>query len=348
MPRQIIVGWTREGVDLERASVEVLTVGSFDGFHRGHQALIGYTVERARAIGARSVLMTFEPHPAKVVGRGAVRLLQAPEQRAAWLEHSPVDVLWVVPFTLALAGLGPEEFLEEYVFRAGTVREVVVGTDFRFGVHRSGDVVLLARMARPRGVRVWALPPVSVGDEPCRSSEVRRRLRTGDVEGASRLLGRPYALWGVIQVGEGLGRQIGFPTANLNWRNEVLPAPGVYVTVLRVGDRLWPSVTNVGWRPTVGGRRLQVEAHVLGEPGNLYGQATEFFFLKRIRAEQSFPSVEALRRQIGADVETARCFFTDRPVATLPADWFRPTWDGTWYEAHRADFRPQTIDLPSA
>ncbi len=341
MPREIIIGWTRGETGLERASAEVLTVGSFDGFHRGHQALIGYTVERARALGARSVLMTFEPHPAKVVGRSAVRLLQAPEQRAAWLEHSPVDVLWVVPFTPALAGLGPEEFLEQYVFRPGVVREVVVGTDFRFGVRRGGDVALLARMARPRGVRVWALPPVAVGDEPCRSSEVRRRLGTGDVEGASRLLGRPYALWGVVQAGEGLGRQMGFPTANLNWRNEVLPAPGVYVTVLRVGDRLWPSVTNVGRRPTVGGRRLQVEAHVLGDPGDLYGRQAELFFLKRVRAEQSFPSVEALRRQIGADVETARHFFAERPVDTFPADWFRPAWDWAWYEAHRAALRPE-------
>lgn len=343
MPREIIVGWTREGTGLERASAEVLTIGSFDGFHRGHQALIGYTVERARTVGAQSVLMTFEPHPAKVVGRGAVRLLQAPEQRAAWLERAPVDILWVVPFTPALAGLRPEEFLERYVFQAGTVREVVVGTDFRFGVHRSGDVALLARMARSRRVRVWALPSVSVGDEPCRSSEVRRRLRTGDVEGVSRLLGRPYALWGVIQAGEGLGRQIGFPTANLNWRNEVLPALGVYVTVLRVEDRLWPSVANVGRRPTVGGRQLQVEAHVLGEPGDLYGQQAELFFLKRIRAEQSFPSLEALRRQIEADVETARRFFTDRPVATLPVDWFRPTWDWAWYEAHRAELRPEEL-----
>jgi len=341
MPRAIIVGWTREGTGLERASAEVLTIGSFDGFHRGHQALIGYTVERARTLGARSVLMTFEPHPAKVVGRGAVRLLQAPAQRAAWLESMPVDILWVVPFTPALAGLGPEAFLEQYVFRTGVVREVVVGTDFRFGVHRSGDVGLLARMARSRGVRVWALPPVSVGGEPCRSSEVRRRLRAGDVEGASRLLGRPYALWGVVQAGEGLGRQIGFPTANLNWRNETLPAPGVYVTVLRVGERLWPSVSNVGRRPTVGGRRLQVEAHVLGEPGDLYGQGVELFFLQRIRAERSFPSLEALRRQIEADVETARRFFTDRPLEALPADWFRPTWDGAWYEAHRDALRPE-------
>jgi riboflavin kinase/FMN adenylyltransferase len=343
MPQEIIVGWVRKAAVSTQASAEVLTIGSFDGFHRGHQALIGYTVERARALGGRSVLMTFEPHPAKVVGRGVVRLLQAPEQRSAWLEHAPVDVLWVVPFTPALARLEPDAFLEQYVFQVGTVREVVVGTDFRFGVRRRGDVSLLARMARVRQVRVWTLPPVSVGGEVCRSSEVRRRLGTGDVEGAARLLGRPYALAGVVQAGEGLGRQIGFPTANLNWRNEVLPASGVYVTVLRVGERRWPSVTNVGRRPTVGGRHLQVEAHVLGDPGDLYGREVELFFLRRIRAEQSFASVEALRRQIETDVEMARRFFTDRPVEALPADWFRPTWDWAWYEAHRPDLRVEPL-----
>jgi riboflavin kinase/FMN adenylyltransferase len=289
--------------------VPVVTIGNFDGVHLGHQALVAASRERAQAEGGTAVVLTFDPHPARVLSpdRAPASLMTA-SQKGEILEGLGTDRLTILPFTAELAGRTAAEFARVVLGRALGARVVVVGEPFRFGRGREGDVETLRALGRDLGFEVVAVPPVLVGGAPVSSSRVRAALEAGDVEGAVRFLGREFFVDGEVVRGAARGRALGFPTANLSSENEILPANGVYACWCQEegrGGRL-PAVANVGRRPTFGGGALGLEAHLLDWSGDVYGRRLRVWFAIRLREERTFPSPGALVEQIRSDVRDAR------------------------------------------
>lgn len=298
----------------------VLTIGNFDGVHVGHRAIMETVIERARLAGGESVVLTFDPHPRKVLHpERAPRLLATTEQKLEILAEIGVDVVIIEPFDKSFASMPPDQFVREIVHRRIDPVEVFVGYDFHFGRDREGSMKLLSETGPQLGFAVTIIPEVKVGERDVNSTRIRDLLAEGEVEEAARLLGRPFAIRSEVRRGEQRGRTLGFPTANLLPENEVLPAPGVYAGYARIlggvekgeawkGDAaLHRAVINVGKRPTFHrDGQLLAEAHLLDFEGDLYGRALELSFCHRLRAEQKFPSVDLLREQIAADVDQAR------------------------------------------
>jgi riboflavin kinase/FMN adenylyltransferase len=291
-----------------------VTIGNFDGVHRGHQALVRATVARARASGGAAVVLTFDPHPAQVLGRRVPPALTALAQKAELLEALGVDTVAVLPFTREVAGLSPEAFARGVLAGALGARHVVVGESFRFGRRQAGDAPGLARLGDGLGFTVQAVPPVLDEGRPVSSSRVREALAAADVAHAATLLGRPHFVDGVVVEGDRRGRTIGFPTANLDPGPGLLPARGVYAGPCRLPDGRAPlAVVNVGQRPTFGGGTVTVEAHLLDFSGDLYGARLRLSFAARLREEQRFAAVDALVAQIGRDIERARALLSRPP-----------------------------------
>lgn len=288
----------------------VVTVGNFDGVHRGHQNLVRQVVGRARAVGGEAWAVTFHPHPGKVLTPDhAPPLLTTFEQRLELLAAFELDATLVLPFTRELARLSPREFVGDVLNRALAARLVYVGPNFRFGHRQAGDVAVLGELAREFGFAVEVLPPIVLRGQIVSSTLIRHLVAEGQVERAARLLGRLFALTGAVQPGAGRGRQIGVPTLNLAPEQECLPAGGVYITETLLGRRAYPSATNVGMRPTFDGERLVVESHLIGFEERVTEGLLETRFYRRLRAEAKFASPGALRRQIQCDLERTQRFF---------------------------------------
>lgn len=294
------LGWPRPSV----------TVGNFDGVHRGHQALVESVVQEARFHAGTAVVLTFDPHPSHVLSPDrAPEALMTVEQKAEVLEGLGVQHLVVLPFTVELSRETPEEFARLVLQRAVGARVVVVGASFRFGHGRAGDVALLEHLGREMGFRVRGLEPVLHEGAPISSSRIREALARGGVEAARDMLGRRFFVDGRIVRGAGRGRSLGIPTANLGLLNETLPGGGVYACWCRTlgGSQVAaPAVVNVGRRPTFGGGETVVEAHVLDFDGDLYGSTLRLEFETRLREERSFPGPGELLEQIRRDIARAR------------------------------------------
>lgn len=305
--------------DLPRGGV--VTIGNFDGVHRGHQGLIGGAVLRARELGVPAVVLTFHPHPEKVLRPSSgLKLLASPEQRAQLMARLGVDALVELSFTRAFAATPAEEFVRDVLVRRLAPREVRLGANFRFGEGRRGDVRLLETMGAELGFSVAGMEPVIEGGLPISSTRVRRAVLDGAVTDAWLLLDRAHFIDGRVFTGERMGRRLGFPTLNIRPDNELLPAQGVYITAVQIPSfgRVFPSVTNIGVRPTVyENYRETVESHVLDFTANVYNEAVRLFFLSRLRNEMRFASSVALAAQIRQDVEEARRYFARHG---LPAD----------------------------
>ena len=286
----------------------VVTIGNFDGVHRGHQILLRRTVHLASELAARSVAVTFDPHPTAVLRPDAEPpRLQTLEDRIASLSAVGVDVVVVLPFTRELAARSPAAFVAEVLAGELEAVRVVVGTNFRFGHKAAGDVVTLLELGEEHGFAPEAVTLLEIDGRRISSSSIREHLTDGDLAWVVRALGRPYLLRGEVVRGDGRGRGIGFPTANLEVdEGVVIPATGVYAGHAEVAGGRYPAVTNVGLRPTFDGTVRTVEVHVLDLDTDLYGQRIGFSFEHRIRAEQRFEGVEALVAQIGRDVAESR------------------------------------------
>jgi riboflavin kinase/FMN adenylyltransferase len=289
-----------------------VAVGNFDGVHRGHQALVEAIVSAARESSGTSVVLTFDPHPARVLfpDREWASLLSF-EQRAELLERLGVERLAVLPFDAKTAAKPPEAFASDVLKRALDARLVVVGRHFRFGRGRSGDATVLAELGRRLGFAVRALEPVLSDGEPVSSSRIRDALARGDTRAAARMLGRDYFLDGTVVRGVGRGRTLGVPTANLEPTNDIAPAKGVYASWCHFRDApetpAAPAVVNIGVRPTFEAEAATtVEAHLIGYQGDLYGRSLRLHFKDRLRGERRFPGAEELLEQIQDDVERAR------------------------------------------
>ena len=267
------------------ASGCVLTVGNFDGVHLGHQSLLRAVIERGRALGQRTALYTFDPHPRKVLSpEGSPPRLMTGEQLARALGRAGIDVLIREPFTREFASLTPEAFLRDVIRARFRPTELYVGRDFHFGKGRSGSGETLLRLGPELGMRIEIISQVKVGQSDVSSTRIRDALAQGDVADAALCLGRPYAISGAVVRGEMRGRTLGFPTLNLDTENELMPAQGVYATTVRFLDDAGqqggelPSVTNVGTRPTFEPGRVLVEAHLIDMEGDFYGRPVEVSF----------------------------------------------------------------------
>ncbi len=286
------------------AGAIVATVGVFDGLHRGHQAIMSQVVARARELRGMAAVLTFDPHPRRVLDpERAPRLMLTREQKLSLLERLGMDAAVVLPFDRALAAMPAEEFVREVLHRRLGAREIFVGADFRFGRGRAGDFPLLERLGREAGVVAHSVAPVVEDGERISASRIRALLAEGKAREARALLGRPFSLIGTVVHGEGRGGAVLVPTANLAPENEFLPERGVYITATRRPAGTILGLTNVGLRPTFGDQRLVVETFLPGFSGDLYGARVELDFLERLRDERKFESTEDLRNQIGRDIE---------------------------------------------
>jgi riboflavin kinase/FMN adenylyltransferase len=287
-----------------------VSAGNFDGVHRGHQALVAVALRDAREAGGTSVVLTFDPHPSQVLSPDrAPASLTTLEQKAEVLAGLGVEKLAVLPFTHELARQGPEDFARLVLRGALGACVVVVGTNFRFGRERSGDLGRLRELGGTLGFRVHGLEPVAHEGAPISSSRIREALARGAVAAAREMLGRHLFIDGRVVRGDERGRQLGFPTANLETANECLPGAGVYACWARLLEEAEaaarPAVVNLGRRPTFGGGETRVEAHLLAFSGDLYGRRLRLEFVERLREERGFAGPQELVQQIRQDAERA-------------------------------------------
>lgn len=290
----------------------VLTLGVFDGLHVGHQAIVRAVVERALLVDATPTLITFDPHPRQVLKpETAPPLLQTFQQKMEGLENLGMGQVIVVEFTPELAALSAEEFVRRYIRDGLDAREVYLGKGFAFGHNRRGGIELLRELSGTRGFHADEVAEVRLRRHRISSTMIRRLLKTGRVNLARRMLGRPYGIEGVIIRGRGVGRELLYPTANLEVENRVLPTDGVYVTLTSV-DGVWRrSVTNIGKRPTFGGDpESRVETHLIDFDEDLYGRTIRVRVLHRLRGEQKFSSIDDLKAQITLDRARAVRYFS--------------------------------------
>jgi len=285
----------------------VLTIGNFDGVHRGHQKLFSRVVDEAQRIQGTAVLLTFQPHPAKLLRPElAPLLITTPEQKLAMVADAGMDLVMNLRFTPELCRTPATDFVQSMVVPSFQPHTIFIGTPFRFGHNREGDVALLRSLGQRLGFRAEGIGVVDEDGETISATRIRQALREGRAAAAGRMLGRPYEVVGTVVKGAQRGRELQFPTANLACENELIPMRGVYATWLRLDDRLLPSVTNIGLRPTFDGEELLVEAHVLDFEGDLYHRRVGLQFVERLRAERRFASREELVEQIRQDVSRSR------------------------------------------
>jgi riboflavin kinase/FMN adenylyltransferase len=289
----------------------VLALGNFDGLHRGHMKIIERVRRVASERGATAVAMTFDPHPPRVVRPDkAPPLLMTKTQRLEALERAGVDGVAVVRFTPELSRWDPETFVRTVLVEWLHVAEVWVGANFLFGHDRAGNFSSLRGLGSRYGFRAEKIDPVRYKDFVVSSTRIRRLISEGRVDEASALLGHPYTIDGTVVEGSHRGRDLGFPTANLATGNELIPPHGVYATTVRLDGVIYPSITNVGIRPTFDDEpRTVIETHLLDVECDLYGRTLRLGFVQRLRDERRFESVDLLKAQVGADVQKARTLF---------------------------------------
>ena len=299
-----------------------LTIGNFDGLHRGHQALLKELLALAKAQPghARSALLTFDPHPLAILQPDRpLQLLTSAQDRIRLAGQIGIEIGLIQPFSHAIAALTPLEFMTLLKTHLG-LAGLVVGPDFALGRDRAGDLDALREIGQTLGYTVTVIEPISWQDRTVRSSVIRQDIRDGNVSEARQLLGRRYTVEGPVEIGDRRGHQIGVATANIHTAAEILlPCDGVYASLSTIDPygqaRTFQSVTNIGVRPTVDGHNRRIETHLLdfplpGEPDNIYGQTVRVEFVERLRGEQRFTNIDALVAQIQSDIRQARVLFS--------------------------------------
>jgi len=285
-----------------------VSIGMFDGVHLGHRALLAVLKSEAERIGGLAVVLTFDVHPLEVLApERAPRRISTLEQKVKLLKEAGAGLVVVATFDRALADLTPEQFVEQIIVERLRAAAVVVGSNFRFGRKRAGDVERLRALGSEKGLRVVTVEPVAFHGSPVSSTRVRNAVERGDVHTASQLLGRPFLMLGRVVPGLGLGRKLGFPTANVEVEpRQLVPRDGVYAVRALVGGRSRPGACSIGVSPTLDGARRTIEIYIDGFEGSIYGAEIGAAFHSRLRDEVRFDSLENLAAQIAKDVEKAR------------------------------------------
>ena len=296
--------------DIERVENSVVTVGTFDGVHEGHKALIETVVNKAKERGARSVVISFDPHPRDIINPGSagIKQLTTIQERREILEEIGIDVLLIIPFTRDFSLLSSEQFVKEIVYEKVGVCEFVIGYDHHFGKDRTGTIETVENLGKKLGFDAFIVSKKEMGTVTVSSTTIRRELsENGAVEHASNLLGRKYILNGIVIHGDKRGREIGFPTANLKPEhpNKVIPKNGVYAVRVRVGENWYGGMMNIGHRPTFDKIELRLEVNIFDFDEDIYGQTIQVRFHKRLRDEVKFSGVDELIGQLKKDKKTA-------------------------------------------
>ena len=283
----------------------ILTLGTFDGIHLGHQKIIEKLVYEARQKKARSVLVTFYPHPQTVVNsrRERIELLTPLNEKVEILENTGLDVVIFIPFTRELANTEPEVFIEDLLLKHVGIRKFVIGYNHAFGRGRRGEEKLFQELGKRLDFSVEVISPVMMDGESISSTRIRTLLKEGNVRRANRLLGWNYSLYGLVKKGEKLGEKIGFPTANVDvlGENKLVPRDGVYAVIVKIEGEKLTGMANLGFKPTVQGKRRGLEVHIHEFEGDLYGKRLKIMFIQRLRDEKQFDSMDALVTQIELD-----------------------------------------------
>jgi riboflavin kinase/FMN adenylyltransferase len=289
----------------------VITIGNFDGVHIGHQALFHEVIERADAINGTSIAMTFEPHPIRVLKQnGHPPLITLYDQKVELIEKSGIDVLIAIPFTKEFAAITAKEYVLDILIKRIGAQVIVVGEDYTFGKNREGNINLLRSYAEALDIQVevvdW-IPISKISADRISSTRIRELVMDGRVRDAQKLLGRHYQIKGVVVTGRNRGgKLLGFPTANINLHDELSPKPGVYAVTVEAVGRMYQGVANIGYSPTFEDNEFTVEVHLLDFDTDIYGQTIRINFVKRIRDEIKFSSIDELSDQITKDVSFAR------------------------------------------
>ncbi|HUI07127.1 MAG TPA: bifunctional riboflavin kinase/FAD synthetase [Verrucomicrobiae bacterium] len=289
-----------------------LAIGVFDGIHLGHQRVIGQARDDARQGGGTSIVLTFDPHPMHVLRPdNAPQLLTSTGHKLALIEKLGIDACLALTFDKAFSLTPPEQFIDSVARQANSLQEICVGTRFRFGHNRAGDVRLIEALAPKYGFIAREIASVMLDNEMISSTAIRQHVLGGRLDRAAAMLGRPFSVLGTVEPGDHRGRELGFPTANLNPHNEVLPPDGVYAVRAAIDKETHGAVANVGVRPTFPGRPPQriLEVHILDFDRAIYGRDVEVLFLQKLRDEKRFDTPDALKVQIAADVQAARRLF---------------------------------------
>ncbi len=285
----------------------ILTMGNFDGIHLGHQALLERVIQDAKERSGCSVVLTFEPHPLSVLApERAPKLILTHKDKMRLLQSFGVDVVIIQEFNAAFANIEPQDFVRSYLIDQLRLHKIWVGRDVRFGRRRKGRVEDMVLWSREGGFEVGIVEPIKFGDVRVSSSRIRELIGRGDVVEAGRFLGRYHFVSGRVTPGQRRGRQLGFPTANISPRTEVIPPNGIYATLLEAGGRGWKSVTSIGVNPTFGDGPRTIETYIFDFNEELYGQSVRLSFVSRIRDEKKFASPELLIEQIKEDVLSAQ------------------------------------------
>lgn len=285
----------------------VVALGNFDGFHVGHQAVVGRALERARADGAPALVATFDPHPGRLFRPDAPFLLTTIAQRLDLFEAFGMDAAIVLPFDRTMASVSPEGFVADWLYDRIGAHAVVTGQDFTFGKDRGGDIAALTRFGRIYGLGAETVDAVEADGAIASSTRIREYLRAGDMAAAERLLGRPFTIAGTVQHGDKLGRTIGYPTANLALGDYLRPAYGIYAVRGHLADgRVVDGAANLGIRPSFDPPKELLEPFFFDFSGDLYGQPLSVELIERLRPEAKFDSLDELTRQMDADCARAR------------------------------------------
>jgi len=286
-----------------------LAIGVFDGVHLGHQAVISTSAEHAQGVNGTPVVVTFDPHPEKVLRpEAAPHLLTATPHKIGLIRKLGVAHLLIITFDKQFAATEPEDFVQQLVERSKPLREICVGHEWSFGKNRRGNLELLKKLGAQFDFNVIGIPQVKVNGELVSSTTIRRAVETGDLQKAAKMLGREYTILGTVVHGDDLGKKIGFPTANLTAHNEQFPPNGVYFAEARLEGVAYPGVVNLGYRPTVSSSKTErvLEIHLFDFSRDIYGKDLEVRFIRYLRPEEKFENVDALTRQIERDVQQAR------------------------------------------
>jgi riboflavin kinase/FMN adenylyltransferase len=289
----------------------VLTIGNFDGVHKGHLVLFDRVKERAKAIEGQSVVMTFEPHPIKVMKPGnGPPLITPTRQKLDLISDAGIDLILCLPFTHQFASISAEEFVQRILVDRLGIKEIVVGYDYTFGFKRQGNIQVLKELGEKLGFRVHVVDPICLDDALVSSTSIRELVQDGNLSEAKKLLGRDYQICGTVVKGKNRGgRLLGFPTANLKLIDELIPKGGVYAVTAIINGNIHYGVTNIGYNPTFGDEALSVETHLLDFSGDIVGKTIRINFIKRLREEKTYGNVKELADQIALDIQEAKELF---------------------------------------
>jgi riboflavin kinase / FMN adenylyltransferase len=292
---------------LEPRRSRVVALGNFDGVHLGHQTILRTAIEHAQTMRGLSFVLTFEPLPAKVLmPERAPQLILAPEDKLELLRRSNIDGVIVINFSLELSNLTPREFALEYLVRKIGAKAVVVGHNVSFGHRRAGNAAAMKELGHELGFSTTVVGPVKVGEMDVSSTKVREAITAGEMRSVAAMLGRHHFVTGTVVHGRERGRTIGFPTANIRSRTECIPPDGVYATRIVLADGAYPSITNIGMRPTFAEPERTIEAHIFEFDRDIYDESVKLEIVERIRPERKFESAQALAAQIASDLSRAK------------------------------------------